>query len=62
MEFRVTFAATNHNPDTIWNRLARKLGREPTNAECREEVFRILDKSDVATAKQVKNKKKRMAQ
>lgn len=33
---------TNDNPNTIWNRLAVKLGREPTNDEAREEVQRIL--------------------
>ena len=33
---------TNGNPNTIWNRLAVKLGREPTNDEAREEVQRIL--------------------
>lgn len=32
----------NDNPDTVWNKLARKLGREPTNAEATEEVKRIL--------------------
>jgi hypothetical protein len=33
---------TNNNPDTIWNRLAAKLGREPTGAEAAAEVKRIL--------------------
>lgn len=32
---------TTNNPDTIWNRLAQKLGREPTQAEVVEEVKRI---------------------
>ena len=27
---------------TIFEALRAKLGREPTNAECREDVFRIL--------------------
>ena len=27
---------------TIFAALTAKLGREPTNAECREDVFRIL--------------------
>lgn len=40
---KVTF--TNSNPNTIWNRLAVKLGREPTNAEANAEVKRIM--SDV---------------
>lgn len=38
----VTITHTNRNPDTIWNRLAAKLGREPTNAEAAAEVRRIL--------------------
>jgi len=38
----IRFTVTNRNPNTIWNRLAAELGREPTNAECRDEVFRIL--------------------
>jgi hypothetical protein len=33
---------TNDNPNTIWSRLAVKIGREPTNDEAREEVQRIL--------------------
>jgi hypothetical protein len=40
--FKVTVTWHNDNPDTIWNKLARKLGREPTNAEATEEVKRIL--------------------
>lgn len=32
----------NPNPDTIWNRLAARLGREPTTKEATEEVLRIL--------------------
>ncbi len=39
---RVTTSWRNDNPDTIWNRLAAKLGREPTNAEAAQEVKRIL--------------------
>jgi hypothetical protein len=41
---RVTVTTTwrNGNPDTIWNRLAARLGREPTNAEAEAEVKRIL--------------------
>lgn len=35
----------NPNPDTIWNRLAVRLGREPTNAEAAAEVRRILAKA-----------------
>lgn len=38
----VTVTWRNDNPTTIWNTLARKLGREPTNAEAKAEVLRIL--------------------
>lgn len=40
IEVRVTWR--NDNPNTIWNQLAKRLGREPTNAEARDEVRRIL--------------------
>jgi hypothetical protein len=33
---------TNDNPATIWNRLAARLGRTPTDAEVTAEVRRIL--------------------
>jgi hypothetical protein len=33
---------TNDNPATIWNRLAARLGRQPTNAEAEAEIKRIL--------------------
>ena len=32
----------NDNPNTIYNVLKRKLDREPTNAELKAEVLRIL--------------------
>jgi len=38
----VTVTWSNPNPNTIWNQLAKRLGREPTNAEAVEEVKRIL--------------------
>lgn len=41
MAFTVTTTWHNDNPNTIWNRLAAKLGREPTNAEAAAEVKRI---------------------
>lgn len=41
----VTVTWHNANPNTIWGRLAAKLGREPTNAEAAAEVRRILDES-----------------
>lgn len=40
---RATVTWTNRNPATIWNRLAEKLGREPTNDEAKAEVKRILE-------------------
>lgn len=42
MAFTVTTTWTNRNPNTIWNRLAERLGREPTNQEATDEVKRIL--------------------
>jgi hypothetical protein len=41
----VTFKHVNPNADTVWNRLARELGREPTNAEATAEVKRILSEA-----------------
>jgi hypothetical protein len=38
----VTVTWHNDNPKTIWNQLAHRLGRPPTNAEAIEEVKRIL--------------------
>jgi hypothetical protein len=40
IETRTTW--TNPNPDTVWNRLAARLGRQPTHAEATAEVKRIL--------------------
>lgn len=42
MAITVTTTWRNSNPNTIWNRLALKLGREPTNAEAVDEVRRII--------------------
>ena len=39
---RVTITFTNNNPDTIWNRLAARLGRQPTTDEAIAEVKRLL--------------------
>ena len=39
---QITATWTNRNPNTIWNKLAAKLGRAPTNAEAAAEVRRIL--------------------
>lgn len=38
----VTITFTNNNPNTIWNRLAARLGRQPTNDEAIAEVKRLL--------------------
>lgn len=46
----VTWA--NPNPNTIWNRLAAKLGREPTQAEAVADVRRILSGVTVDIASQ----------
>lgn len=43
MDIKITFH--NSNPDTIWNKLAEKLGREPTHAEACAEVRRILQET-----------------
>ena len=40
IQVNITF--TNKNPNTIWNKLAAKLGREPTNEEAKQEVIRIM--------------------
>jgi hypothetical protein len=42
MPVKLTITWDNPSPDTIWNRLAAKLGREPTNREAADEVRRIL--------------------
>lgn len=39
---KITFTVTNNNPNTIWNKLAKRLGREPTRDEAVEEVKRLL--------------------
>ncbi len=39
---QVNITHTNKNPNTIANKLAVKLGREPSNAELKEETLRIL--------------------
>lgn len=50
----VNITFTNNNPNTIWNRLAAKLGREPTSAEARDEVKRIMSETTVSLAGQGK--------
>ena len=39
---KITITWHNAGPHTIWAKLAARLGREPTNAEARDEVLRIL--------------------
>ncbi len=41
---KISTTWTNKNPNTIWNKLAEKLGRPPTNEEAKAEVLRILAK------------------
>lgn len=48
MQVNVTWR--NDNPNTIWNRLAARLGREPTHAEAKAEVQRILTETTVNLA------------
>ena len=40
---QVTITFQNANPNTIWGKLAAKLGREPTDAEVRADMQRITD-------------------
>lgn len=49
MIVKVTFHPSR-NPDTIWNKLAAKLGRQPTDTEAASEVRRIMGESTVDRA------------
>jgi len=40
--FNSSITYTNNNPDTIYNRLKVKLGREPTSQEVKDDLTRIL--------------------
>jgi hypothetical protein len=42
MVVRVTTTVHNAGPTTIWGKLAERLGREPTDAEVKAEISRIL--------------------
>jgi hypothetical protein len=42
MPITVSITFRNDNQNTIWNRLTARLGREPTNSEVKEDVWRIL--------------------
>ena len=46
--------STSKRKLTIWEALCEKLGRDPTNEECKTEIFRIL--RDVPTKKVTKGK------
>jgi hypothetical protein len=39
----ITHTVRNDNPNTIYNRLAARLGREPSEDEARDEVRAILN-------------------
>lgn len=57
----VTVTWRNDNPNTIANVLARKLGREPTNAELAADVRRILNDGLIELAGHGKLKHQREA-
>ncbi|EUB97286.1 hypothetical protein PMI07_000862 [Rhizobium sp. CF080] len=42
MPIAINITFRNDNQNTILNRLSARLGREPTNAEVKEEICRIL--------------------
>ena len=46
----VTVTFHNDRPSTIWNTLARKIGRQPTDQEAIAEVRRIMSESTCALA------------
>lgn len=48
--FTATVTWHNANPNTIWGKLATRLGREPTHAEAKAEVQRILTEGLVERA------------
>ena len=50
MAFTVTTTWHNAGTHTIWGRLAEKLGREPTHAEAKAEVLRILREGTAESA------------
>jgi hypothetical protein len=51
---KITFTVRNDNPNTIHNRLKARLGREPTHAELKAEVSRILSDATRGLAEQGK--------
>lgn len=54
MSFRVILTVTNNNPNTVYNKLKEKLGREPTSAELKDDVKRIRSEALVDMASQGK--------
>lgn len=56
-----TITFHNPNPNTIWNRLAAKLGREPTHEEAKDEVCRIMTDAtrELAEAGKLPHQRKR---
>lgn len=45
MSVKITFTVTSTNPNSIWNQLALRLGREPSIQEAKDEVRRILSEA-----------------
>ncbi len=39
---QINFTVTNKNPNTIYNKLVAKLGRDPTRAELLADIKRIM--------------------
>jgi hypothetical protein len=60
---RVTFSVINSNPNTIWNKLAVRLGRAPTHAEAVAEVKRIMSEVtvDLAGAGRLPHQRRRLS-
>lgn len=58
---KVIISWHNSNPDAIANRLAAKLGREPTRTELCDDVKRILSEAtiDLATAGKLPHQRRR---
>ena len=46
----VSITWTNNNPNTIYNKLAAKLGREPSSVEVRAELDRIFEECAIERA------------
>lgn len=58
---RVTTTWTNNNPNTIFNRLAARLGRTPSDAEAIAEVKRLMaeNTADMAARGALPHQRKR---